>query len=81
MIWRVTSTFCPLNWTFFGGGEGTRTLGLYIANVALYAELHPRVGHRIVGSLLFPECPGDLSGRALEARGFTVQRLTAWGTS
>ena len=26
----------PLNWDFTGGGEGTRTLGLYIANVALY---------------------------------------------
>jgi hypothetical protein len=27
--------FSPLNRTF-SGGEGTRTLGLYIANVALY---------------------------------------------
>jgi hypothetical protein len=26
------STFNPLNWAF-GGGEGIRTLGLYIANV------------------------------------------------
>ena len=30
------STASPVNWTFPGGGEGTRTLGLYIANVALY---------------------------------------------
>jgi hypothetical protein len=28
------SHFSPLIWAF-GGGEGTRTLGLYIANVAL----------------------------------------------
>jgi hypothetical protein len=32
---RAASTFSPLNWAFFGGGEGTRTLGLYIANVWL----------------------------------------------
>jgi hypothetical protein len=36
MTLRGASTFSPLTWTFFGGGEGTRTLGLYIANVALY---------------------------------------------
>ena len=31
------STFSPLTWTFFGGGEGTRTLGLYIAKVGFSA--------------------------------------------
>jgi hypothetical protein len=28
-------TFSPLNWAFTGGGDGIRTHGLYIANVAL----------------------------------------------
>ncbi len=35
MTLRGASTFSPLTWTFFGGGDGIRTHGLYIANVAL----------------------------------------------
>jgi hypothetical protein len=32
-----TTTASPVKWAFTGGGEGTRTLGLYIAKVWLSA--------------------------------------------
>ena len=35
MTLRGASTVSPLTWAFLGGGDGIRTHGLYIANVAL----------------------------------------------
>ena len=44
MTLRGASTVSPVTWAFFGGGDGIRTHGLYIANVALCQLSYTPVG-------------------------------------
>ena len=63
------STLWPLNWPY-SGGEGTRTLGLYIANVALYQLSYtPGCRKRLAAPHRVPALRAGAPSRDLGAQG------------